>query len=117
MNFGMLKLLAERYDGLIIVPMTLVNRGYYDEIITRLAGGGVDVRHFVLYAGRETILRRLRSRSFGRPDEFAVQSIDRCVSSFDTSIKDIRIVTDGKSAGEVAAEIAEKSGISLATPR
>jgi len=43
----MLRFLAERHPGHIIVPMTLVNRAYYDEITGALSREH-DVRHLIL---------------------------------------------------------------------
>ncbi len=57
----MLRFLAERHPGHIIVPMTLVNRAYYDEITGALSREH-DVRHLILWASRETLRKRLASR-------------------------------------------------------
>ncbi|MES3696190.1 adenylyl-sulfate kinase [Mammaliicoccus sciuri] len=35
-NYDLLKYIAESYDGIIIVPMTIINIEYYQEIIERL---------------------------------------------------------------------------------
>ncbi|MCL2409518.1 MAG: AAA family ATPase [Oscillospiraceae bacterium] len=112
-NYEMLKLIADQYDGLIIVPMTLVNREYYDEIVTKLIDDGIDVRHFILYANKETLKKRLKRRSIGKPDIFALNSIDRCLEAFDTVITDEKIITDNKCVDDVLAEIAEKADIAL----
>lgn len=115
MNYKMLKLISSEYDGIIIAPMTLVNPEYYDEIINRLIDDGIEVKHFILYASRETIIKRLKIRSFrgiGR-ESFAVNSIDRCIHSFDNYIKDIKIMTDDKKIDDVVEEIAQKSNINL----
>ncbi len=36
-NYNMLDYIAGRYGGDIIVPMTLTNRGYYDELVGALS--------------------------------------------------------------------------------
>lgn len=65
-NYETLKWIAGTYPGVIIAPMTL-NRGqYFDEIIGRLQKDGVPVCHVILWAGRETLLRRLKKRSLDR---------------------------------------------------
>jgi hypothetical protein len=56
--------LAE-YDGTAIVPMTVVNPDYYQEIIGGLRDDGFEVRHFALLAEPGTVVRRLRGRSVG----------------------------------------------------
>lgn len=57
--------LRER-DGAVIAPMTVTNPVHFAETVGRLRELGHDVRHFTLLAERETVLRRLRERGFGR---------------------------------------------------
>ena len=49
-NYEMLRYLAGSTDDIILVPMTLLCRRYYDEIIGRLTADGICVRHFILCA-------------------------------------------------------------------
>ena len=120
-NYKMLKLITDNFDGIIIVPMTLVNPKYYDEIIGKLKSDGMEVRHFILYASKETILKHISKREFtsvkklkqGRGDSFAANAIDRCIYSFDNYIKDEKIFADNKSVDDIVAEIAEKSSVEL----
>jgi hypothetical protein len=62
----------------IVVPMTLVNRDYFDEIV-----GGLrrrrDVRHFTLLAPHEVIAARLRRR--GTTDAWAFERIEPCLEA------------------------------------
>ena len=115
MNYKMLKLISDNYDGIIIAPMTLVKPEYYEEIIGRLINDGIEVRHFILHASRETLIKHLKIRGLGslKRDSFAVNSIDRCIYSFDNYITDEKIIADNKSVDDIVAEIAEKCGISL----
>jgi len=113
MNFEMLMLLSSRFEGVIIVPMTLTSGLYYDEIITNLVSSGIDVKHFILCASKETIVKRLKKRSMGRSEDFALQAIDGCLHSFGTSISGTKIVTDYKSIDAVVIEIAERCNIEL----
>jgi hypothetical protein len=46
----------------LIVPMTLLNPDYFDEIVGGLRWDGFDVRHFCLVASRGEVLRRVRAR-------------------------------------------------------
>ena len=118
-NYKLLKLISENYDGVVIAPMTLVNPDYFDEIIGRLRADGVDVRHFILWASRETILKRLRLRLsgiFGR-DTFAKKSIDRCLYAFDHHVTEGRIETDEMDPDAVVKEIAHRCGVSLPPDR
>ena len=54
-NFAMLDDIASRFGGHVIVPMTITNRQYYDELPGALSRK-YDVRHFILYAQKETLL-------------------------------------------------------------
>jgi hypothetical protein len=115
MNYKLIKLLTEKYGGTLIVPMTLVNPEYYDEIIGRLEKDGVHIRHFILYASKNEILRRLRfriSRIFGG-DTFAVKSIGRCMHAFDNIITEEKIDTERLGVDGVVNEIAQRCGYSL----
>lgn len=50
-NLEMLDYAAARYEGHIIVPMTITSRAYYQELVGALAKRH-EVRHFILWAGR-----------------------------------------------------------------
>ena len=115
MNYKMIRLIASTYQGTLIVPMTLVNPQYYDEIVGRLNADGFELRHFILYASKDELLRRLRfriSRLFGG-DTFAVRSIDRCIDSFDNRITEEKIDTEHMRVDEVVREIAERCSLAL----
>lgn len=118
-NYQILKELHERYDGPVIVPMTLVEPAYFDEIVGRLKDAGVPVVHIILYASRETILKRLRKRSLGRlgSEAFAVEAIGRCMEFFERPGVGIRIVTDGASVDQVVEQIAGACGLRLPPER
>lgn len=110
-NYDMLSYMAKKYDGIIIVPMTITNRQYYNEIIGKLSKE-FTVKHFILSATRETILKRL-GRRFETKNSWAVQQIDRCIEAFSTSITEITIQTDRMTIYEVVQEIAEQCSINL----
>lgn len=110
-NFDMLSYIAENYDGVIIVPMTVTNKQYYDEIIEKLSKVIV-VKHFILYAEKETILKRLGKR-FETKNSWAAQQINRCIEAFSTSITQIKIRTDKMTIYDVVQEIAKQCNITL----
>ena len=113
-NYKTLRMIAEKYDGTVIVPMTLVNLNYYCEIIGKLIADGIDVRHYILYVTRDEIRRRLKKRAFWLRDEtFALNAIDRCVDAFDMYIQDVKIYTGNMSVDAVVEKIAELSGLRL----
>lgn len=107
-NYQMLKYMDENYSGTIIVPMTLVNKEYYNEIIGRLITDGVSIYHYILVAEKSTILNRLIKR--GEVDNsWAAQQIDRCLTAFEKDILGIKIDTNNLNIEEVVKFILEKS--------
>jgi hypothetical protein len=97
--------------------MTLINPGYFDEIIGDLRRGGADVRHFSLLAERETILRRIKERAwvFGLShDRWAVDHLDQCLDRLRQPEFAQHIPTDGWSVAQVADAIAASAGLTIA---
>lgn len=111
-NYEMLKYLYYEYKGIIIVPMTIVNRCYYDEIIQKLTDDDIPVKHFILYASKETLKKRLRRR-LELSNTWAIIQIDNCINAFNSSITEEKIETDNKTVDEILDEIAIKTGIPL----
>lgn len=103
-NYQMLKYIYENYPGIIIVPMTLVNKEYYSQIIGRLINEGVPIHHYILTAEKSTILNRLTKR--GEVDNsWASQQIDRCLTAFEKDIEGIKINTSNLSTEEIVRTI------------
>ena len=108
----------------VIVPMTLVEAAYFDEVMAGLAGAGVDVRHFALQAAPDTLRRRLRTRSaywlgraVGRPETWAMDQIPRCVPALATERFAVHVPTDERTVDDVVEDIAERAGLPLGRPR
>lgn len=112
-NYKLISFIAHSSSKTLIIPMTVVNPDYYKEIIGKLISEGQDVKHFILYANKNTLLHRLRLRRFFGGDKFAVDSIDRCLYSFDNLITETKIYTDNMRIYEVVNEIANQCGITL----
>ena len=111
-NYEILKQIANSYDGIIIVPMTLINFDYYRDIVEKLKNDGIHLDHYVLYADKNTILRRLNKRlEFG--NTFAKSQIDYCIKAFNTKIKDNKIVTDKLNVDDIVVEISKRSDLNL----
>jgi gluconate kinase len=113
------------YDGIVLVPMTLVNPNYFTEVIDRLREAGHDVRHVALLARPETVLRRLRERGFGRitvrlgvdplaRERFAVDRLTPCLTALEQPQFAKQIWTDDLTIEQVAEEVAEHCGLRLA---
>ncbi|TNJ63872.1 tunicamycin resistance protein [Paenibacillus hemerocallicola] len=112
-NYSLLKQIAAEYNGVIIVPMTVVIPRVFDEIVGRLRDDGLPVRHFVLWASRETLLKRLKSRGDFK-NSWGAQHIDRCMEGLSDAAFLPRLDTDTLSVEQVAEQIAQMCGLELA---
>jgi RNase adaptor protein for sRNA GlmZ degradation len=111
-NYSMLKYITNKHDGIIIVPMTITNPQYFEEIIGKLQKDGFIIKHFVLGASKSTILRRLKSRFEGE-NSWPAQQIDRCIEAFSMELFKQYIDTENLSVQEVVEKIGELSKIEL----
>ncbi|MBP2194515.1 AAA family ATPase [Nocardia goodfellowii] len=113
--FEVLDLVLREHEGVVIAPMTVVNRTYFAETVGRLRETGHDVRHFALLANRETVLNRLRGRGlYGlRYDRFAVERVDRCLDALRHADFAEHIETDHIDVAAVADHIARSTGLTL----
>lgn len=112
MNFSLLQTISNDFPGIIIVPMTIVNPQYFDEIINKLRLNGIEVKHFTLLANRETLIKRLRSRGDNK-NSWPAKQIDRCISSLIQDIFNMHINTDNLTPEEIIELIARESNIEL----
>ena len=103
-NYQILKYISDSYQGLIVVPMTVYLRPYYDEIVGGLEQAGVEICHLILSASRQTILDRLAQRGEGA-DSWAAQHIGHCLRAFEQEIPGEKVDTEGKAIEEIADEI------------
>lgn len=111
-NYSMLKYISNEYDGTVIVPMTVVDPQYFDEIVGRLRSDGVTINHFALCASKVTLQKRLRSRG-ERKNSWAEQQIDRCIHGLSNDVFKHHLDTEHSSVEMVAETIAAMSNISL----
>lgn len=111
-NYQMLEYINSQYDGIIIVPMTITNKLYYNEILERLRQDNVDIKHFTLMASKETLINRLRKRGDGK-NSWTAKQIDRCINALADPIFKDHINTDEMTIYEVVEYIAESCKINL----
>ena len=108
LNADILKYMCSKYET-VIIPMTIINKDYYDEIINELTSSGIKVNHIVLNASKETIIKRLDSRIDST--EWAYNQIDRCIKAFENNEFNANIIeTDNKSIDEVVKSIIDLKG-------
>ena len=110
--------LATGYCRPVVVPMTLTNDSYFQEIIGGLRDSGVEVFHFAPTARPATIKRRLLVRLLrAQPIQWAWARVERCCEVLARPEFREQINTDSRSAREVAARIrASVEGPPAATP-
>jgi hypothetical protein len=112
LNFSLIKYIEDKYNGILIIPMTIVNPQYFDEIIGSLRHYGIDVRHYTLMASKEILLHRLKSRGDGG-NSWAAKQIDRCLEGLSNEVFQEKIDTGKMSVEQVAEKIALMSNIDL----
>ena len=100
-NYEMLKEL-DKQNEVIIVPMTITNLQYYNEIVGKLQKDGIKILHFILTANKESIISRLNNRD--NSTEWAYNQVDRCVTAFQgDSFNGQKIDTNNKSIDETCS--------------
>jgi gluconate kinase len=111
-NYKLLKQISEEYKGTIIIPMTLTNEQYFTEIVGRLRGDGVEVKHFTLSASKQTIEKRLRQRFEGK-NSWAYGQMDGPLKELSKDLFQTHLETDNMTIDEVVEEIGRLSGVPL----
>ncbi|KTR62462.1 TmrB protein [Exiguobacterium indicum] len=99
-------------DARIIVPMTLTNPSYFQEIIGTLRDKGHDVRHIALMASETTVKRRL-IRRFEHPNSWGGQQAGQRIRQLADPMFTRHIETDNLTKGQIVDAIALVTGIVL----
>ena len=105
-NYKILKDLNENYDGDIIIPMTLIREGSYENMIKRLIDDGVPVRYIYLDADFETLYSRMVETGRETPDSWCVAHIPVCLKVQEEERRAYHVNTVGRTPEEIAQEIA-----------
>lgn len=111
-NYAMLAYIKQEYSGTVIVPMTIVNPRYFEEIVGRLREDGHTVRHFTLSASKDVLLKRLRTRGEGK-HSWAARQIDRCMEGLSADVFREHVQTDDLTVDAVTERIASMANIHL----
>ena len=99
LNSDILKYMCSIYE-IVIVPMTITNINYYDEIVNKLEDDGIIINHFILCASKENIINRLDSRN--NSTKWAYDQVDKCIDVFESDIfKCKKINTDNMTISDV----------------
>jgi cytidylate kinase len=112
-NYEIIKNIYAKYTGIIIIPMTIYDKNYFDEIIGKLLRENVKIDHYILGADKEAIIKRLSKRLDGK-NSWAAKQIDICINGFDElKDKSTYIDTNKLNIYEVVNIIAERSKLKL----
>ncbi|MDI3234774.1 AAA family ATPase [Exiguobacterium antarcticum] len=112
-------LLLEQLDQtatVVIVPMTLTNPDYFEEIVGILRTKGHQVRHVTLMASPETVRRRLRSR-FERGQSWGGKQVETRLRELKHPFFLNHVDTDGMSKHQIVDVIGLLCDIRLLPPR
>ena len=111
-NFELLLYLHQHYKGTIIVPMTLYNEKYFNEIVGNLRENLVEVHHFSLLATQETIKKRLKKR-LDFDQTWALSHLQEILNSLSQDKFETIIYTDNLTIDQVVEQIGEKCHLKL----
>ena len=110
------------HSGPVLVPMTIVDDDYFDEIIGGLRSRGVDLRHYALIASPQALRGRLRHRIALVPgglrrETWALEQLPRCVAALAHERCATHIDTEHLSTDSVVERIAADAGLTLTASR
>ena len=102
-------------SGVVVVPMTLIDEGYFADTVGVLRESGVHVDHFALTASPATIRRRLLKRQVTRlahppSTRWALDRVERCCKALASSTFHEQIGTDALTVTEVVDRILKRIG-------
>lgn len=111
-NYSMLKYIDSEYKGILIVPMTIVNPQFFNEIVGKLRDDGILLNHFTLCASKQILIKRLKSRGEGE-NSWAAKQIDQCINALAEGIFQHHLDTDNISIEDIVEQIASMSSVTL----
>ena len=98
--------LATKTGQVIIVPMTVFKKEYYQEIIEQGLREDMCVQHYIQEEKKETILERLDKRT-QENNKWALKHLDNCLQAFEDQIPGQKMDTDSLTVDEIAEIVLE----------
>lgn len=100
------RLLRETYGRMLIMPMTIWNRAYFNEVVGELRQFEPQLHHFCLTARKETLIARLQQRDTS-PESFAwcMERNEQAVKAFQSPVFAQEIETDEMTPQEIVSVI------------
>ena len=106
-NYELLKDISSKYDGDIVVPMTLVRKESYNDIIKWLKDNNVEILYFFLDGDYKTIHDRILKRGEGE-DSWCMKNVKMCIEAQNNDLNAIHIDTVNKTPEEIVKDIIAK---------
>ena len=103
-NHRLLLDITKKFDGDIIVPMTLIREESYFEIIKKLEDSGISIKYIFLDGDYQTIHDRIIARG-EKEDCWCMQNINNCLDIQNSEKHAIHINTVGKTPEEIVKMI------------
>lgn len=104
-NYKLLSDIFNKYDGDIIVPMTLLKEESYLQIIKRLQDDGINVDYVFLDGDEQTLYHRMVELGREEPDGWCVKHIPICLRVQKEERHAIHINTIDKTPEEIVDQI------------
>lgn len=112
----LLRITLAAWDGTVIVPMTVVNSDYFQEIVGSLRSDGFPMHHFTLLAEPATVRHRLGWRSLGTElirGSWALTQLSESLERLRAPEFAQHIRTDHQTVAQVADAIARSAGLPI----
>ena len=103
--------LTDRFDGVVLVPMTLIQQESFARVAEPLRDKGIEIVHVLLESSREIIHDRILERGESE-DCWCMRHIDECLSVQQHYEDVIRVPSLGLTADELAKEVMERLQLS-----
>ena len=104
--------LTDRFDGVVLVPMTLMRRESFARFAEPLRDQGIEIVHMLLESSREIIHDRILERGENE-DCWCMRHIDDCLSAQQHFEDVIRVPSLGQTADELAKGIIQRLELSM----
>ena len=107
-DYELLKDISSKYDGDIVVPMTLVRKESYNDIIKKLKDDNIKIGYFFLDGDYQTIHDRILKR--GESEEsWCMKNVNMCIEAQNNDLNAIHINAVNRTPEEIVKEIIAKS--------
>ena len=96
--------LTDRFEGVVLVPMTLMLQESFARFAEPLRGRGIEIVHVLLESSKEVIHDRILARGENEGC-WCMRHIDECLSAQQRFEDVIRVQSVGQTADELANEV------------